>query len=299
MSKKTQISALLLVILASISFGLAPMKERLSRRSAPKNILAFESDSLDKIEITDAGKVTTLIKSDKRWKIDGTKDFYANGTAMQALIDSLKSAKSGRFELVSRNKSKKDGFGLDGSLKAKLWSGNDPVGEFEIGKPGPDYQSSYVSLPGQEQTYLVSGNLSSIFSREDWRDRQLFTADKSSIKKLRFHRAGKEYAIILDGDKWKSADKKIVLATDKVDLILSALVGLSASGIPDQDFKASGLNKDSFIIEAGGDAESLVLMVGAKNATGEYYAKKGDSDNIYLIDAGVFSTLDKKLDDLR
>ena len=83
---------------------------------------------------------------------------------------------------------------------------------------------------------------------------------------------------------------------------------LSSAEIPEQTFEGTGLENHEMIVQATGEELDHVLMIGGmkqlENEDDEeeeklYYAKKGDSDNIYLIREDQKDELQKQIWQLR
>ncbi|MBU4026105.1 DUF4340 domain-containing protein, partial [Patescibacteria group bacterium] len=99
---------------------------------------------------------------------------------------------------------------------------------------------------------------------------------------------------------------------NKIDEILNIMSNLIAAKIPEQTFDGTGLEKNLIIAQATGEGIDNILMVGGALQNGStalrdyganaeeelYYAKKGDSDNIYLITKEQRDELDKNIKDL-
>ena len=117
----------------------------------------------------------------------------------------------------------------------------------------------------------------------------------------------REFAIekVKNGDKeeWQGTlPYKFKVSEEKINKILNIMTSLRATRIPEQKFEGTGLEKHLIIVEASGDDVDSVLMVGDTYKDGEeelYYAKRGDSDNIYLITKEQRDELDKTIRDLR
>ena len=77
------------------------------------------------------------------------------------------------------------------------------------------------------------------------------------------------------------------------------MTSLNAVAIPAQTFDGTGLESHSIIIEISGDGVQNVLMVGGENEEGNFFAKKGSSDNIYLISPEQKESLETSIRGLR
>jgi hypothetical protein len=190
MTKKNLILGGVLIILVGLAWAYqGPFKKWQTKIGQPKNFLAgIEMDKITKIELSKLGSTTTLESIGGRWKISGTKDFYAKASDVTALINSLKEAEKVDLEIVSENKDKKGEFSTDeeNGIILKISENDNVKADFIIGKMGSDYASSYVSKVNDNKTYFLKTDLNSVVASDDWRDNTILSGDKTNITKIRF-----------------------------------------------------------------------------------------------------------------
>jgi hypothetical protein len=307
MSKKTLILAIVLVALVALGFAYqGPIKSWQNNLGKPKNILSgLDTTKINKIEFTKAKKTTILENKNNQWVVVGSdnKDFPADITETEKFLKDLGDAAKKDLELVSSNKDRQSDFETNENLgvKIKLSVDNNRTIEFIIGKMGNDFSSSYLAKINSPETYLVSLNLRESADVPEWRDLAIFTSDKTAIKKLRLQYPGREIDLEKTDKGWSATKpKKMAVNNDKVDKILTIMSTLRADEIPEQTFKGTGLEKNLIIAQASGDNLDNTLMIGDKAKGKElYFAKKGDSDRIYLISKASRDELFKKIEDLK
>lgn len=307
MNKKTlKLAGILIILIVLAYLYQGPLADWRGSLGKPNNFLAgINAELIDRVEIAKNEKVTVLEKHGDRWKIAGTKNFYVEESMAASLIDNLKKAAQAEMELASSNKEKKSEFQTDESgIKVKLYQADDNAADFVIGKRAMDFANVYVSQPESDNTYAIKADLYGVFGRNDWRDKTIFSSDKEKINKIRFQYPDREFTMektITEGvDKWEgTAPYKFNLNKDKIDKILNIMSNLTAVEIPEQEFTGTGLEKNLIIIQASGEGIENTIMVGNDNGEELYYAKKSDSDNIYLIAKEQRDELDKKIEDLK
>lgn len=307
MDKKTlKLGGILIILIVLAYLYQGPLAEWRSSLGKPKNFLAgINAELIDRVEIAKNEKVTVLEKHDSRWKIGGTKDFYIEESLAASLIDNLKKAAQTETELASANKEKKGEFQTDESgINVKLYQGDDNAADFVIGKRAADFTSTYVSQPESDNTYAIKADLYSVFGRSDWHDKTIFSSVKEKINKIRLQYPDREFTVektTADGaDKWEGTiPYKFSVNKDKIDKILDIMSNLTAAEIPEQKFEGTGLEKHLIIIQAAGEGIDNAIMIGGDNGEEFYYAKKSDSDNIYLITKEQRDALDKRIGDLK
>ncbi|MDP2736206.1 MAG: DUF4340 domain-containing protein [bacterium] len=296
MNKKTLILGIVLIVLIALAYAYQdPLKKWQNNLGKPKNILAnIKIDLVDKIEIINQDKTLTLAKQNQKWKYNNSKDFYVDDLAMAKVFDELKLAIESEIELVSETRERKSEFKTDNSgLEIKIYQADMQAANFIIGIMASDYISSYISLPESAATYAVKADLPGAFNPTDWRDYTIFSTQAEKINKMRFQYPNREFTVELKNGEWSGVlPDKFLVNSEKIQPVLDIMSNLKATEIPAQIFADTGLDKHLIIIEATGDNVDNVLMVGTANDT-LYYAKRGDSDNIYLISKTERDELDK------
>jgi hypothetical protein len=296
MNKKNLILGGVLIVLIAVAYLYqGPVQAWKKQLSQPKNFLtALNIDNIDKIEIKQGKSSTILEKNSDRWIISGQKAFNVKKETMDELLQKLKDAKTAVLELVSTNKEKKPDFKLDASGIAVTLHTQDKQLKFIIGKAGSDFKSTYVTEDGADRSYLIPLSLDSLFGQADWRDKTIFNSDAAKISKLRYQVGQKQFVIEKKGEKWEgTAPKKFSVNQDKIAKITASMSELEAQALPEQIFKGTDLEKKKLIIQATGDGLDNTLMLGKANDQEQYYAKKGDSDNIFLISKEQFIDLNQ------
>lgn len=113
---------------------------------------------------------------------------------------------------------------------------------------------------------------------------------------------------------WKGvAPYEFNVNSDKIQNVLIMMSDLTAAELPEQTFEGTGLEKNSLIVQATGEGIDNTIMIGdlfvpqaehleevkTQAQTELYYAKKGDSDNIYLITKEQKDILNNRIIDLQ
>ncbi|MFH1822854.1 MAG: DUF4340 domain-containing protein [Patescibacteria group bacterium] len=303
MSKKNLILGLVLIILIALAYAYqGPLKDWRSNLGKPKNFLAkIDIEKIDRIEVIKNDEVITLEKRDMRWKVADTKGFYVVDDLANRLETALRDAGIVKLELVGSNNEKKGEFQTDSTgTEVKLFSGDKILTDFVVGKLATDYVSTYISKPGTDETYSLKVNLSSVFNQTDWRDTTIFNSNREQINKFRFQYPNREFTIEKKDEVWSGTiPYEFPVEQEEIDKIIDIMANLTSVEIPEQEFTGTGLDKHLIIVEASGEGVNNTIMVGNANENNLYYAKRGDSDNIYLITKEQRDILDRTITSLR
>ena len=303
MNKKNLYLGIAFVILLSMFFLYGPVKNWKNNFGKASNFLSdLEVEAVNKVKVSYHGSEIELLKQGEKWQIASTKDFYVDDSTSHLLNEQLTILAKADFNLVSENKDKKGSFQTDESgAKVEIFY-NDESLKFVVGKVGVSFGSTYISREDDDSTYLLSANISSLFNREEWRDRKIFSSNREEINKIRFQYPDSEFTIEKNEDGWAGTLPYKFTVDDEGDSlvnVLNLMSNLSAQSIPAQSFDGTGLEEHSIIIEASSDNYTNTIMVGGIDDNGAYFVKRGDSDNIYLIDEVSQSSFDIRIKDLK
>lgn len=302
---------LLFLILGTWLFN-GPIKDWKSEWGKADNFFAeLDFSQFNQIEISEAGENMKLILTDNRWLIDGTKDFFVQDETVELIKTALEKARDSELELVSENSEKKEDFSTDSSgAHIRLKQGETVLFDFIQGSASDDFTGSYFSPTNQDKTFYAAANLNNAFVREDWYDKSIFVFDEEKVNRVRFQYPQNEFVVEKKEDSVKSTEDETLyfwegtepyqfrVDDEKMRDIVSTLASLEASSIPAQSFEGTGLEQNLIIVETTlEDESSHTVMIGIspdeEAEAVEFFAKRGDSDNIYMIskdDRDLFDT---------
>ena len=305
MNKNIKLAAVLGVLILAVYVYQGPFTEWKNNHGKPQNdFLKVDYDAIDRFEIKANDKDYAITKQDDKWKIDGTKDFYLGDNITESIKTKISEAKDSDLELASNNKDKKDDFNINDQFgtRIKMISNNETVIEFIVGKYTQE-GSNFINFPSKpDEVYSIKTDFISVFSDPSaWYDKTVFSSEKEGINHIRFQYPGSEFVIEKnESGKWAGIKPyKFNVNEAKLEKILGIMSGLSSVKVPKQTFAGTGLEKGSIIVQATGTDIDNTIMVGDKDKEGNYYAKKGPSDNIYLITKEQRDELAKKINDFR
>jgi len=303
MNKNIKLLVALIILAGGAYLLTGPVRDWNDKRQAPKNFLAaMDINRAGRIEIARKEEIVKLVKEGERWKVEGEGKFYADEEAMETLKSEFAKAQSAELEIASANKDKKSDFDLDSEFgtEVRFYRGGNESGSFIFGRMTSDYSGVYIGKEGDDNTYAVSARLSAAFLPYEWRDRTLLAFDKDKITKIRFHYPDREFILEKKDGKWKGISPAAFDVNEvKLDPVLNALSNTQAEAIPPQKFSGTDLEKNLIIVEFSGDGVKGAIMIGKDNGQGQYFAKRADSDNIYLIAKSDRDALNKKIEDLK
>jgi hypothetical protein len=310
MNKKNAILGGILLILVALAYAYSnPYKEWRRESGKPDNFFAnVQINDLSKISVEGDGQNMAIEKINNQWRVEGTKDFFLKDDVAGDLIEGLKNAVKADFEIMSENPEKKKDFQTDDEfgMKLALFIGENEVAAAIVGKLTNDFSGTYISKSDDNKTYVIKTDLRNALARQDWYNMSIFDNDPNVITKVRFQYPGREFSVEKSEDTWKGVLPYAFKVDDKkIETIVNLMSKIRAEEIPEQTFDNTGLDKHEIIIQATGDGIDNVLMIGSAKKTDKkgdkvlYYAKKGSSDNIYLITENDKNELSKQISQLK
>lgn len=302
MSKKNIRLFIVLLILIGVAYIYQkPYQNWKSNKDKADNFLSdINIEKIDKIEISAFDNTSSLVKKNEQWKVDDS-NFNVRPDLKENLFNALREAKDSDLELVSNNSNKKSEYQTDISgTNIKLYQNGNIAADFIVGSLGNDFQSTYISKPEIGDTYLVDANLFGAVNIYEWRDTFIFASNQESINKIRFQYPDREFTIEKNEEGWKGiSPNEFEVNEDQLNDILDIMASLQATQIPEQTFEGTGLEKNLIIVQATGNGVDNTIMIGEANDSDQYFVKRGDSDNIYLITKTQRDTLDKTIQDFK
>lgn len=287
MSRKNLfLGGVLIVLLAIVYVSQGPWRAWRENIAQPQNFLAVLKEAeIDRVEIKHPDQAVVLAKAGDKWKIGGTKSLFIKDSLALSLASALKEAASAAMEEASRNEENKKDLGTDQSgAEVKVFVGDNLLADFYVGMIGQDYASTYVSLAGQSETYLLKTNIHSLFYEKNWPDLAIFSADPEQISKIRCQYPDREFTVEKKDGSWQGVlPYRFPVNQEKIQPLVDLMAKMTAVQAPfEQSFAGTGLEKHLIIVQAAGENMDNTIMVGEEQ-DGLFYAKRGDSDNIYLI----------------
>jgi hypothetical protein len=268
--------------------------------SQPFTPAKLDKNAVDAITITHASDTVLLAKRGAAWTVNGYP--AAKGSPddlLAALADT-----AARGEVVAENATSHASLGVDSANAHKVVArqGDRTLLTYLVGKRGPNYESSYLRLPGQAVVYQVKGRLVEFAEKkvDDWRDKQIVAVEPDSLTGVEVQRGKASYSLAKTGKEWKvngGAVDSMAVAS-----LLGQFRRLEASGFASraQMDSASFSPADRTVKLVGSGGKALATLAFDSTANG-FWVKRDTVSTIYRIDqytgnqlAPADSTLKKK-----
>jgi hypothetical protein len=295
--RTTLILAAVLVVLVAIATVLNLSRQRQESSLGKPLFPSFSAAKADGIEVRGGGKTVVLRRQGDTWLIatEGNQPVDPKiTTQLMEAMDKLSSK-----TLISLSRETHAGFEVDSTgFTVRFTQGTKPVAEFIVGKPGPDYMSTYIRPVNGDKVYLVPTYLRTVVDRgpETWRNRTILEVDQAKIASYTTRNAKETVTV----EKGKDGEWNITAPTqekaraDIVGMVLRSLATLRAAGFADSSVSgaSSGLDADTTaVVIKMEDGTSHTIRVGAANTANQRYTRKEGDPVIYLVPAGRWNSV--------
>lgn len=302
---------ILFIVVAALIAGIATYKYRIEpgqkkKAESSSGLFAeFDRQAATRIEILRGSTSTVLVRdADAAWKVETKDNYPADADAVNRALEALQEMKEGI--LSSKNKANHDRLGVgETGLRVKVSAGSTLVCELFVGKPGKSHGTTFVRKPPNDNVYLITENLKSIFDQEGsgWRDLKIFSvkfedvisvslttlpgvsteggstpAEPEDTLTIRKNSGNETWGLVVSGDTVEALDKA------KVDALVRSLVTLTASGFADDVSLAdAGLEPPKRkAVATLANGKSYTLLVGELEES-KHYVKSADRDVIQRV----------------
>ncbi len=169
-------------------------------------LIPVTPETTDSVVIRSPTDTIQLVRAENgAWTVNG---FDASATVTTEFFQSL-DASTGA-ELVARSASSHQRMGVDsvGGTHVVFSGEGRRLLHLIVGESGRPFRSRYVRLAGDNDVYLLRGDVVSAFDRSvtDWREKNIATVDPSSVSEIRVERASRSYAVIRGDSAWTFED---------------------------------------------------------------------------------------------
>jgi hypothetical protein len=237
--------------------------------------------------ITIAGDADTIVLervADSTWTVNG---FDASPDAVGTLLGALAEPTAG--ELIAQNPSSHERMGVDTSSAKRLTigRGEQVLGEVLVGAQGRSFRSAYARKPGDDDVFLVEGELIPLLDRNvtDWRDKRIVTLEPDSIHGITVERGGTRYSLVRADGTW-SFDDGAPVDSARMARLVEAFARVEAQGAafaaPEEASAADFDRPDRRVHVMGPSRSELVALAFDSTDTG-FWVRRTGGETIYQL----------------
>lgn len=265
----------------------------------------FEPAETARLVIEGGETTAVLAESDDVWFVTSEDSFPAEAGVVEDMLGRVTGFS--RKDIISSNPEKQALYKVDstGVFVSIMDARGDTLVRFVVGKPGPDYQSTYVRDVASGDVVLAPGYLRAVFDRgkRTWQDRTVFALEPDAIEEVKIDRSGEGLTLKRNaaGQWYMSEPESSACDQNRITRLVRTLAYLrcdelagrmpsAASGLAEPD-SAVGFRTTVGLREE--------LLFGNRSDSQQTYAKRANSDIVYLLSSHKVDTLLPRPDELR
>jgi len=297
-SKAVTIFALFLILLAAYFF----LKNSSSEKFSVKNRKAFPNiigDKIEKVQIHYSDKDIILEKRDGKFLVTSLENAPADNQSVTDILGDLTNLEIG--ELISTNKDKWPLFEVDNQAVNVKFTVAGKDYEIWIGKYGPDFQSNYIRVGSEVQTYLIGKNIRNDFLKNELRDLTIVNLNTLEIEEIQLSYQNALIRVKKDGAGWKNENDSKEVNNEKVNTFLSKLSPLKAGNLlSSKEAKGTDFKNPYLTIKlVSSKQQETELVFGGKNKEGDYFVHTNFNGATYTLSSGNLASFPKSIKDLQ
>jgi hypothetical protein len=313
MNRKTLLAGAVFAGLLVISLFVMRSPEKGARTGeAPRPIAKIGEGTLDTLEVTKDGKKTVIKKEGSTFKITEPVPYAADADAAKQAFEAVEKLEFG--SIVSDQKSRHAEYEVtaDKSPRVVAKKGDKVLADFRVGKTANN--QTMVRVEGKDEVWQAVGSIKFQLEKDaaGWRDKSITTFDQNEVERLEVESAtGGKLALARPpkADAGAASEWKVVSSSVKIEPfdqsvpmdMVSALYAFKANDFADGASAAeSGLDAPALTITVGlkGDKKQTIL-VGKKKGEEDFYVKRGDSPQVFLVKKYNLDRINKRPIDFR
>lgn len=235
--------------------------------------------SVEAVTIRRAADTIALERGPAGWTVNGFPADSANVARLTTALDEAEIA-----DLVATNPANHARMGVtdEDAAAVEIDAGGAPR-TLLVGDGGSRFGTAYVRLPGDDEVYLLDGDLRAQVVRdlEQWRNRTMVAIDTARVGRVEVERDGEVYALVRGDSAWTFEDGGDV-APAAVNGVLSELARFVASGFLAEGDSIAGLELGSTTRAYDADGNALAAIT-VGSGEGERWARTAGDDYLYRV----------------
>ncbi len=293
MSKQVRVLlAILLILIVAVLVSENPFKGRAETkvRAGKPLFPSYAEDDVTNVTVYGKRDTVALSREGNQWLLHEGSDTYPADTSgvmkMLAAVPKLTDR-----VVVSRNPEKQGIYEVDSTGTEVVMSGDTDrtIAHFFVGKPGPDFSSSYLRVHDSDAVLLQEERLGSVFDRvkEAWKDRYLIRRDREEVRTISVEGPETSYRLEKNAEgTWELVEPEAGPAKDmEANRLVATVTRFLADNIlAPSDTVETGLEDPEWTIEVSmDDGATFTVLVGGMAEQEKRYAKLKDGRWTYLL----------------
>ncbi len=253
------------------------------RPSDSSQLMAIAEFEIDSMVVTGADE-TVRLRAGATWTVNGYEAVPETGPSLERAFLDVRLG-----QLVSRNPENHARMGVDDASGRRFTiyvKDMEPLSMIVGGRAG-SFDEYYVRRPGEDEVYVLRGLLVNLVNRGigDWRDREIFSAERASVRRIEFTYPDESFALARDSAGWRLEPSGAEPVIGTVSALLDQLTGLRAIGFAG-DSAGATLQWDlpaARLRVTGLDGTELGVLLFLENEEIGYFVRRPGSSVVYTV----------------
>jgi hypothetical protein len=179
--------------------------------------------------------------------------------------------------------------GVDTSSAKRLTigRGEQVLGEVLVGAQGRSFQSAYVRKPGDDDVFLVEGELIPLLDRNvtDWRDKRIVTLEPDSIHGITVERGGIRYSLVRTDGMW-SFDDGAPVDSARMARLVDAFARVEAQGAAfasPEEASAADFDRPERRVHLMGPNRSELASLAFDSTDTGFWVRRNGGETVYQL----------------
>ena len=291
------ILVIVLALLVVVAIYSETSRQKSTRTSETLMFPGLNTELVDRIQILSDGEETILEKQGDQWVVVTEGGFPAEPRLVNDILDRL--PKFYAEQVISTNPDNRSLFQVDSS-GVEVWINQEgeQIGHFIVGKPGPDFLSTYVRAADSDEVIQVSEYLPSLFkNQKTWREKTIFDLSLDDVLSYEYDSPSRGHVLVsrAEGMGWELQEPATGMIDNEsmISTAMQSFCRLRAADFADTVTVAdTGIEADTSWVSATlADGSTHKVRFGLPAERNRNYARKDGSEHIVLLPRGAISTM--------
>ncbi|MCA9728677.1 MAG: DUF4340 domain-containing protein [Candidatus Eisenbacteria bacterium] len=302
-ARTTILLGVILVILGVVATLTESNRKKQWKPAGNKLFPAYEADRVDQIDIDKGNLHVALAKKNGQWVVATEKGMPADTSLVNSILGSMRGLSSD--DLVSTKGESHAALEVDSTgVNVDIKGGGQDLAHLIVGKPGPDYMSTYIRPTGQDNVYRVPVYLRTQVDRGDqtWRNKTVLKLAKEDLASYTTQDSSGTVTVEQTDGEWKmTAPREGAVRQDLLPILLQSLTNITARDFADSISSLADVGLDpakrslEIVTTAGAHYK---IDIGDETEQRQNYVKREGNDTVFLVPAGRWNTVFRPADEL-
>ena len=258
-------------------------------------------DGVDESSVTSVRMVRPqdaieLVPSGDSWRVNG---WPSDSGSVARFFDALVELEVGDLTATNPANHGRMGVAEDSARTLELEVGGS-TRAILVGDQGPRFSTAYVRLPGEDEVYLLEGNLRTHMTRalDDWRNRKMLAIDTSRVSRIAVERDDDAFTLVRGDTAWTFEDGSDANARQVGSILRELAGGLVASRFVAEGDSIGALAPGGSTVAYSETGEPLAEVT-LGSGTGDRWATVAGDSAVYRLPSFRVNLITPTLESVR